>query len=165
MLYLLDANALIDANRDYYPPDLFPDVWDWLVAMGRLGSVKVPQEVYEKVTSADDTLSQWLKDNKEALLLDEEVSPELVSRVTEEGYAADLSDVETEKLNEDPFLVAYAMADIESRCVVTTERSRTTATRANRKLPDVCRRFEVTYRHTFQFIRELDFSTDWRTRL
>ena len=122
MLYLFDANALIDANRDYYPPDLFPDVWDWLVAMGRLGSVKVPQEVYEKVTSADDTLSQWLKDNKEALLLDEEVSPELVSRVTEEGYAADLSDVETEKLgDEEPVLVAYARADIEARGVVSTD--------------------------------------------
>ena len=33
MLYLLDANVFIDANRDYYPLDRFPEFWDWLVPL------------------------------------------------------------------------------------------------------------------------------------
>ena len=37
MLYLLDSNVLIDANRDYYPIERVPEFWDWLVAMGELG--------------------------------------------------------------------------------------------------------------------------------
>ena len=41
MLYLLDANVLIDANRDYYPLDRVPEFWDWLVHVGKSGSVKM----------------------------------------------------------------------------------------------------------------------------
>lgn len=29
-LYLLDANILIDANRDYYPVEAVPEYWAWL---------------------------------------------------------------------------------------------------------------------------------------
>ena len=32
VLYLLDANVLIDANRDYYPIHRVPEFWDWLHA-------------------------------------------------------------------------------------------------------------------------------------
>lgn len=103
MLDLLDANILIDANRDYYPMDRVPEFWDWLAAMGQQGLVKVPREVYDKVTQADDALSRWLKEHREALLLDETVDGDLIRRVISEGYAPDLNDVEIEQLNEDPF--------------------------------------------------------------
>ena len=165
MLDLLDANVLIDANRYYYPMDRVPEFWDWLAAMGERGLVKVPQEVYDKVTQANDALSRWLKDNREDLLLNEAVDGDLIRRVTDDGYAPDLNDVEIEQLNEDPFLIAYALADPEQRRVVSTERSRPSARRANRKLPDVCHNFGVVCHDTFSFIRELDFRTDWQTRL
>ncbi len=165
MLNLLDVNVLIDANRDYYPIEQVPEFWEWLAAMGEQGLIKVPCEVYDKVTEANDALSQWVKDNRDALLLDEMVAEELLARVIDEGYAPDLTDVEIEKLNEDPFLIAYALVDVVQRRVVTTERSRPSATRANRKIPDVCDDFGVRCCDTFRLIRELDFRTDWRTRL
>ena len=40
---------------------------------------------------------EWLKENSETLVLGEEATVELVSCVTEEGYANDLTDVEIEK--------------------------------------------------------------------
>ena len=49
MLYLLDANVLIDANRDYYPIERVPEFWDWLIEKGELGHVKVPVEIYEEI--------------------------------------------------------------------------------------------------------------------
>ena len=49
VLYLLDANVLIDANRDYYPIARVPEFWDWLLEMGRLGRIKIPLEIYEEV--------------------------------------------------------------------------------------------------------------------
>ena len=162
---LIDANVLIDADRDYYPIDRLPEFWTWLVAMGERGLVKIPREVYDKVTQADDALSRWLKDNRGALLLAEAVDEDLIRRVIDEGYAPDLSDVETEQLNEDPFLIAYALADPENRRVVSTERSRPSAARANRKVPDVCDYFHIVNYNTFRLIRELDFRTeDWRDR-
>ena len=162
---LLDANVLIDANRDYYPIDRLPEFWHWLVAMGDRDSVKVPREVYDKVPQADDALSRWLKDHRDALLLTEAVDEDLIRRVIDEGYAPDLNDVEIEQLNEYPFLIAYALVDPEHRRVVSTERSRPSAIRANRKVPDVCDEFDILHYNTFRLIRELDFRTeDWRGR-
>lgn len=90
MLYLLDANVLIDANRDYYPLDRVPEFWDWLVDCGTTQHVKIPLEMYEEVLAGkEDDLTRWLKDNREALLLDEDVNETLVARVTDSGYARD----------------------------------------------------------------------------
>ena len=98
VLCLLDANVLIDANRDYYPIARVPEFWDWLLEMGRLGRIKIPQEFYEEVIfprptrDRPDPLVEWLKTNKDALVLDEEAGVELVTRVTEQGYASDLTE-------------------------------------------------------------------------
>ena len=45
LLYLLDTNVLIDANRDFYPIHRVPEFWAWLVYMGKQCKVKIPQEV------------------------------------------------------------------------------------------------------------------------
>ena len=168
MLYLLDANVFIDANRDYYPLDRFPEFWDWLVAMGEHGSIKIPREIYEEVVHPPpvryDDVVDWLRGNRDPLLLGEEVDASLVAQVVEQGYASDLTDDEIEKIGRDPFLIAYAMVDVQERCVVTNERSRPNRTRANRHIPDVCLDLGVRPYDTFRFIRELDFRTDWRTR-
>ena len=161
-LYLLDANVLIDANRDYYPIERVPQFWVWLLEMAKSGRVKVPHEVYDKVVDAQtDVLSEWLVANRDVIILDESVPVELVQQVINYRYAADLTDVEHGKLNEDPFLVAYALADVANRRIVTTEVSRPTKTRANRHIPDVCNdpNPKVLCVNTFRMIRELDFRT------
>ena len=163
MLYLLDANVLIDANRDYYAVDRVPEFWEWLIEMGKRGKVKIPQENYEEVVQGKDNASEWLKYNKEALLLNEAVSEELVTRVIEQGYGIDLNDVEIEKVGHDPFLIAYALVDFEKRVVVTTETSKPKKERANRKIPDVCKDFKVSCLNTYALLRVLDFTTKWTT--
>ena len=165
MINILDANVLIDANRDYYPIARVPEFWEWMAAMGEQGRAKVPQEVYEAVTGGSDALAQWLKEHRDALLLDEAVDVNLVRQVIGEGYALDLTDIEIEQLNEDPFLVAYALAAPGQRRVISNENSRPSARRANRKVPDVCDYFGVACWHAFRFFRELDFRTDWRSRI
>ena len=160
MLYLLDANVLIDANRDYYPLDRVPEFWDWLVDCGAKRRVKIPLEMYEEVLAGkDDDLTRWAKDNRDALLLDEDVNETLVARVTDSGYAPDLSDEEVERVGRDPFLIAYALGDRTRRTVVTTEVSKPTKQRANRHIPDVCDGLGVLYCNTYEFIRALDFTT------
>lgn len=160
MLYLLDANVLIDAARDYYPLDRVPEFWSWLVRMGMQGQVKVPQEIYDEIMKKNDDLKNWLQENKDALLLDE--IPVMVDSVIERGYVADLTDVEIEKIgmSADAFLIAYAFVDPRRRCVVTTERSRPKKTRANRHIPDVCADLDIRCIDTFELIRVLDFRTN-----
>lgn len=164
MLYLLDANVLIDANRDYYPIERVPEFWEWLEHVGENGHVKTPLEVYEEVKEGKDSLAKWAKDDEivSALLSDEEVDVTLVSKVTDEGYAPNLTDDEVEKVGRDPFLIAYALAAAGQRCIVTTEVSRPRRQRANRHLPDVCNDFGVPWCNTFAFVRALNFSTNWK---
>jgi hypothetical protein len=164
VLYLLDANVLIDANRDYYPLDRVPEFWEWLEHQGRAGAAAVCREVYDELEAKNDELTRWGKSQeiRDALLLPEEPVPELVSRAVADGYAPDLTDDELEQLGRDPFLVAYALVDPGSRCVVTTEASKPRRKRANRHLPDVCRDLGVLCMGTFQLLQELDFKTGWR---
>lgn len=49
MVYLLDANVVINAGRDYYPPDRVPEFWDWLLEMGESRLARIPQEIYDEI--------------------------------------------------------------------------------------------------------------------
>lgn len=165
MLYLLDANVLIDANRDYYPLSRVPEFWEWLVCMGTSERATIPVEQYEEIISGKDELAKWASNGhvKAALLFSESVNEQLVAKVTEKGYAPDLTDVEIVKIGRDPFLIAYALLDKADRCVVTTEGSKPKRTRANRHVPDVCQDFSVKCCHTFTFVQKCDFRTDWKS--
>ena len=141
MLYLLDANVLIVANRDYYPLGRVPEFWEWLLDRASRQQTKIPVEMYEEVLAGhEDELTRWLKENRDMLVLDEEVDAGLVAVVTEAGYAPDLSDEEVERIGRDPFLIAYALVNPAQRMVVTTEHSKPKKQRANRHIPDVCGR-------------------------
>ena len=94
-------------------------------------------------------------------MLDEKVDAKLVTKVLEEGYAPDLTDIEVEEIGRDPFLVAYAMSGPD-RCVVTTEVSSPKKQRQNRKLPDVCDAFGVKCYPPFKVNRDLGFKTTWK---
>lgn len=164
MLYLLDANALIDANRDYYPLDRIPEFWDWLQHKAAAGEVKVPVEIFDEITEGNGELVEWIKrpEVKSELILDEDVSRVLVQRVVTTGYANDLTDDEVIELGYDPFLIAHALVNSDERRAITTEASKPSKQRANRRVPDVCHSLGVACENTFFLIRELDFSTSWR---
>lgn len=169
MLYLLDANVLITAHNSYYPIGRVPEFWDWLLHQAEQARVAMPLEILEEVRDGTgdpekDLLFGWLHraEVRNALLLKEEVSPEAVQHVVDNGYASDLNDVEFERVGRDPFLVAYALVAPNERCVVTNETSNPNRQRANRKIPDVCRALGTTSCNTFALVRTLDFTTGWR---
>lgn len=166
MLYLLDANVLITANSTYYAIDQVPEFWSWLHYQGTLGFVKLPREIMEEVKAGrkdNDPLIDWISDPEieAGLLLDEAVDVALVQNVVSNGYANDLTDDEVDKLGRDPFLIAYALANAADRMVVTVEVSRPSATRHNRKVPDVCRTLGAQSCGPFVLNRNLGFRTGW----
>jgi hypothetical protein len=165
MLYLIDANAIIDAKDSYFAMDQVPEYWDWLIHQGQSGRVKIPAEIFEEISPGRDKehlFFKWRKDKAtaEALVLDEEANPATVRRVLTEGYASDLNDNEIEQIGRDPFLIAYALSEPE-RVVVSTEVSKPTLTRHNRRLPDVCKQFGILCVNTFRMNRALDWRTNW----
>lgn len=168
MLYLLDANVLITANRDYYPIDQFPEYWEWLLHQAKAGVVKIPSENFDEIKDGPDegtdALYAWIQVNehRKALILDEEADADAVQHVVENGYANDLTDDEIEKVGCDPFLIAAARSKGADCCVVTLETSRPGAQRANRKIPDVCGGLGVKCCNTFEMNRALGFKTNWK---
>jgi hypothetical protein len=166
LLYLLDANVLITANRDYYPLERVPEYWEWLLHYAADGQVKMPIEMVEEIREGTDDLAKWLSDRRhlELLRLDEDADVALVQRVINEGYARDLKDHEVEKVGRDPFLISYALQGRKSRCVVTTEVSKPKRQRANRHVPDVCTSLGVLWMDNFKLVRVLDFSTGWEAK-
>lgn len=81
MIYLLDANTLIDAKRDYFEFDRVPEFWEWLQYQGSNGNIKIPIEIYEefeearKANGERDKLAEWAANPeiKDALLYEKEV--------------------------------------------------------------------------------------------
>ena len=166
MIYLLDTNVIIDANRDYYPMDRVPEFWDWLIEKGNHGVIKIPNEMFFEISIGTDKLAEWIKGKeiRDSLILDEEVNSELLSRIINEGYGSDLSDIEVADIGRDPFLIAYALNSKEPRVVVTTETSKPSRSRGKRKIPDVCKDFDISCINTYELIKQLDFSTNWKSK-
>ena len=98
----------------------------------------------------------------DAEILVEQAEQDLVARITYGGYLKNPSDDELEKIGRDPFLISYALKDIENRCIVTTETSKPSRIGANRHIPDVCNDFNIRCINNFQMIKELNFSTNWK---
>jgi Domain of unknown function (DUF4411) len=143
VLYLLDANVLIDANRDYYPLERVPEFWEWLINAGENEKVKIPIEIFEEL---------------------EEAEVSIVANIINDGYAADLTDDEVVKIGRDPFLISYAYKNKTNRCIVTTESSKPRRNRANRHVPDVCDSLGVIWCTSFEFLKDLDFRTNWKNK-
>jgi hypothetical protein len=170
LLYLLDANTLIDAKRDYYPISRVPEFWDWLIYQGQQAKIKIPIEMYEEFSDTKDkdgekdALASWAEDIdvKDALLFQEQAEQDLVARITYGGYVANPTDDELKKIGRDPFLLSYALKDINNRTIVTTESSKPSRMGANRHIPDVCDNFNIRCINSFQMIREMNFTTSWK---
>jgi hypothetical protein len=84
-----------------------------------------------------------------------------VRSITYGGYLPNPTDDQLLKIGRDPFLMSYALKDLENRCIVTTEISKPKSKDANRRIPDVCKDFGILCINNFQMIKEMNFSTRW----
>lgn len=168
MLYLIDASMLITARDSYYPLDVVPEYWEWLLYQAQAGNIKMPIEIYEEIkegpSGIKDPLFAWVQtpEVKNSLILQESVIDEFVAQTLMQGYAQDLTDEEIEIIGRDPFLAAYGMVDPTNRVVATSEVSAKSKKRQNRKLPDVCSDMGVKSCNPFELNRALEFSTKWK---
>ena len=163
MLFLLDANALINAHNGWFALNRVPEFWLWVLHHAQAGSVKMPMETYGEVEAGNDDLAAWMKvaEHKKVLRLTEEADLEKVQQVLAK-YGHDLTEDELIAIGQDPFLVAAALG-YPDRVVVTGEVSAPGKIRAKRRVPDICNDLGVSWRSPVELIRELDFTTGWAT--
>lgn len=61
-MYLLDANAFMEASRLYYSFQIAPGFWQWLSDSFRAGTVASVTAVHDEIAVGDDDLADWAKD-------------------------------------------------------------------------------------------------------
>ena len=139
-----------------------PQFWEWLAQQALADRIKIPFEIHNEIAVSTGPLKDWIcsREIKKALILDEEADADVVDRVLTEGYGENLTDSDLEKIGQDAFLIAYALA--ENRVVVTKETPKPRARRANRKIPDVCDTLAVRWMPDFELYRTLRFTTAGR---
>ena len=160
-MYLLDANVLIFAKRDYYPLDRVPEYWEWLLHQAEQEVLKLPYEIWRELQEHDDDLQRWVRDHQDILVLKEDGLDIHVPNVLA-CYGANITEAGLEQIGADPFLIAAAKS--LSAIVVSKEVSAPAKQGVNRRVPDICASMGVRCITDHVMIRELDFRTNWKAR-
>lgn len=163
--YVLDSDVFIAAKNAYYAFAICPGFWHGLLRAhkkGRAFSIdKVRGELL--VGRKEEDLVQWLKKEVPAGFFLDSTTRDVTSAYAEIMLWAQRSPRFLDRAKAelatvaDGWLVAYAM--VNSTVVVTNEQPRPEA-RSRIPLPDVCEQFKVSYKDTFQMLRELTLRFD-----
>ena len=133
----------------YYPPDVFPTLWENLDQFIESGEIISTEEVYIETAKKADELHEWIKDRKHMLI---SLSPEIQRIATDllTDYPG-LVDTLKGRSQADPFVIATA---IEMNADVVTGEVRT-GNLTKPRIPDVCDAKGIRWINFLQMIREL----------
>ena len=158
MKYLLDTNVFIEASRFYYPMDLFPFFWDWLIEENKKGLIFSIDWVYDEIKKGKDKLSEWCDklDEKNWFLsshyeVTQCIFSDIANWVMNHGKYTKAAKDEFLSVA-DPWIIAKAKAD--NFIVVTQEKSEP---QSKKKvfIPDICNESDVKYTNTVEMLRKL----------
>ncbi|MEO5374549.1 MAG: DUF4411 family protein [Alphaproteobacteria bacterium] len=156
MIYLLDANVFIEAKNRYYANDICPGFWKWMDGFVSGGNVRSIVNVRDELKKQNDWLADWVKSPNRApwfMKVDDEATQKSFQKIVNHVEAADFKPHAKPKFlsGADPWLVAKAR--VLGATVVTQEVSRPGA-KSRILLPDVCNKFGVPCKNTFDLLRE-----------
>jgi hypothetical protein len=150
--YLLDSNVFIEAKQRYYPFDVCPAFWDWLVDAHEARVAFSIEKVYDEIVGSGDELSDWARDRGSAYFL--RPDSDVLASLTDLSVWASSGDFDAAAVTTfldiaDSYLVAHAHA--HDFTVVTHERVENT--RKKIKIPNACVHLGVKYVNTFEMLR------------
>ncbi len=132
MIYSIDTSALIDGRRRYYPPDVFPTVWQRIDQLITRGEVIGTEEVFVELKKQDDEVYEWAEQRRTIFVpVDESIQHAVIAILQQ--YPR-LVDTRRNRSNADPFVIA--LAQIRGCTVVTGEKPTGKLEKPN--IPDVC---------------------------
>ena len=148
MRYSIDTSGLLDGWKRYYPPELFPGVWEKLGELVEDGALRASEEVLVELERRDDEVLAWARGQDGLIVpLDDEV----------QGAVAEILQLHPRLVGmggrraaADPFVIALARVH---GCTVVTGESR--SGNLNRpRIPDVCAALEIPCLRLVDLMRE-----------
>src|SRR5882672_7389161 len=73
MPYSVDTSAFLDAWVRYYPPDVFPSIWEQMDHAANNGTLVASDEVKRELEKKDDGAHEWVKHPEMIVELDLEI--------------------------------------------------------------------------------------------
>lgn len=143
--YSLDTSALLDGRARYYPPDVFPKLWQNFEQLVRDGGIKASEMVRYELEKKDDETFGWVKELDLFVDTDEEIQQIVTDilrdhkRLVQEGGQRSLGD---------PWVIALAK---QKNCVVVTGENGGSDDRP--KIPSVCRALNIDCISILELIR------------
>ena len=160
-IYVLDSNFFIQAHRFTYPIDIATGFWNKVKDLAQEGTIVSIDKVKEELYKNNDALKTWCKENLPRTFF-KDSSDTMIQYSQVVSWAMSRSDHYQQKAIEafldadeaDAFLVAFALADLKNRFIVTQEVSKPQQ-RNKVKIPDCCKALGVRYLNTIDMFREL----------
>ncbi len=156
-MYLLDANAFMEASRLYYAFDIAPGFWTWLGDPSRTANVASIDTVKDEITAGTGELVTWARALPDTFWLTD-TADTLTAMTQLATWANDPArSYRQEAVDEfmgaaDLRLIAHAMAIHAT--VVTRERPRPES-KKKIQIPDVCNALGVAWTDPFSAYRAL----------
>jgi hypothetical protein len=152
MPYCVDTSAWLDGWRRYYPPDVFPSLWEKIDLQICAGSIFSSEEVYVELKKKDDDLHKWIQARKDRMLVEpnEAIQNRVASLLA--TYPR-LVDTLKGRSQADPFVIATA---VELHAAVVT--GEISGNQDRPRIPFVCQVEGVKCITFLQMIRELNLT-------
>jgi hypothetical protein len=158
-VFILDADVFIEAARRYYAFDLTPvhHFWDLLLRYASIGRIRSIDRIKKELERGKDELAAWANDSfSEAFAStdEEEVSAfyaVIMNWVNDQAQFTDAAKADFAR-GADGWLVAYAKV---KGCVVVTHERPAPDSKNKVPIPNVCKKFGVSFVDTFEMLRML----------
>jgi hypothetical protein len=143
----MDTSGLMDGWSRYYPPDLFPCVWERIESIIHSGVLIASEEVYHELQKKEGELGAWVHQRRQMFVPMDEAIQAAVSDIMLTHAA--LVNVNTGGSAADPWVIA--LAQVRGLTVVSGEIRKPSKV----KIPDVCDAKGVRHITLVEMIREL----------
>ncbi|GAP35871.1 DUF4411 family protein [Piscinibacter sakaiensis] len=155
MIYLLDANTLIEAKNRYDRMAVCPAYWAWIERSKRAGTVASIDLVGDELRRGHDELAAWAKGKADLFLAVSDDDTQLAFGTVARHVATTAAEMKPGALDEflagaDPWLIAKAMA--LTGAVVVTHEQFNEQMRRKFSIPNVCHHFGVPWIDTFELL-------------
>lgn len=157
MIYLLDANTLIEAKNRYYHMAICPGYWQWLQQKSQSGEVASIDSVANELLRGNDELAEWVAGHQNLFLPVSDAPTQhafgtIAAHVAAESVRMKPGAMEEFLAGADPWLVAKAMT---TGATVVTHEAFNLETKKKFLIPNLCRHFNVRWMDTFQLLHAL----------
>jgi hypothetical protein len=145
--YVVDTCSFT-ALRRIYPPDVFPGAWQAVSEMAECGRIISSAEVLIELEDQEDIVTDWARNYRQIFIpLLTEIQQKAVEIL---GKFPNLLDLNNQKSNADPFVIATA---IINGCVIVTEEEPTGGGAKLIKIPNVCKAVGIQCIHLLDMLR------------